>query len=135
MGLFSSSKSKSKKTNITNTQNTGFSEVSGSASAIQGTGNRISADQMGVDGNQSSVIKGSRNQVNYLDGGAIERAFKFAETASGQAAATVSESVAAVNESARAETENVANQIKTAVIYLGMAFAGYKAIQVMSNKS
>lgn len=127
MGLFSSSKSKSTSKVYTTTQNAGFQEVAGPAASNQGS------DTNNITGAGNIGFRGSSNTVQVLDGGAINRAFEFAELSSGNAAAAVKESVAAVTESARAETENVANQIKTVAIYLGIAFAGYKAIQAWSK--
>jgi hypothetical protein len=98
MGLFSS---KSSTQTETTSQNAGFSEIGGSATSIN----------LNLKDNRSGT-------VNVLDGGAITKAFDFAgaaqsqalkqvELAGAQSAALVKESIAAVSESARNETENV----------------------------
>ena len=128
MGLFSSSKSKSSsKTYVnTTTQNAGFSEVAGPAISSQGEGNSIA-------GNGNIGFRGNSNNINVLDGGAIARAFDFAENANTAAQGSVRESVAAVTESARAETENIASQIKTVLIYGVVIWGGVQAFKAFKG--
>lgn len=127
MGLFSSSKSRSSVTNNTTTQNAGFSEIAGPAASNQGK------DTNNITGNGNIGFRGNSNTVNVLDGGAIEKAFSFAENANVSAAGSVREAVASVTESARAETENIANQIKTVVIYGVVIWGGVQAFKALKG--
>lgn len=112
MGLFSSSKSKSSSNVSTTTQNLGFSELSNT--------NAVS--------NQ-----GSGNVFNMLDGNAISSAFDFAKQFSEQTnttnTAALTESIKAVTESARTETENTVVQLKTLGIYVVAAWAAINVLK------
>lgn len=96
MGIFDS-KSSSEQT--TTSQNGGFSEVGGSAQAV----------------NLSFGKKSKNNAVTLTDYGAVSSAFGFGSQAlkqiellGAQSAAGIEKAISAVNESARSETENVA---------------------------
>lgn len=127
MGLFSSSKSRSSSTVNTTTQNAGFSEVAGPAASNQGSNTN------NVTGTGNIGFRGNSNSINVLDGGAIERAFDFAENANTAAAGSVRESIAAVTDAARTETESVANQIKTALIYAVVVWGGVQAFKAFKG--
>lgn len=113
MGLFSSSKSKTSK--ITNTQNAGFSEVTGPALNIQGDSNAVSV----------------------LDGGAIAQSFDFAkesldfsESAVNAVSSGAKESIKAITETARQETENITIQAMKFGLY---AVAIWGGIQIFKG--
>lgn len=102
MGIFDS---KSTTSSRTTTQNAAFSEIGGSASSLN----------LDVQGGKKGT---TTTNVNVLDGGAIGQAFTFAagaqsealkqvELAGSRAAGMAKESLAAVSENARSETENV----------------------------
>lgn len=114
MGLLSGGNSSSSSKKETTTQNTGFSEISGQALAIQGSG----------------------NAVNFLDQGAIAGAFdfakdalKFSETVNAQGAGLVSSAVGAVADSRKSESENISGKAITYISYAGIAFAAAWAIR------
>lgn len=122
MGLFSSSKSKSSSNVTTTTQNAGFSELTDSnAVSNQGSGNQV------LTGAGNVGVSGTGHTLNMLDGGAIEQAFRFAETQTASTGAALKESIAAVTESARTESENTVVQLKTLGVY---AVAAWAAINV-----
>lgn len=106
MGFGIGSKKSSSKTSVTTTtQNSGFSEIAGNAVAVQGSGNNISM----------------------LDGGAIEKAFSFAESVSSSAnnatKGIVEQSIAAVADSRKTESENVSGKAVTYFAYVAIAAA------------
>lgn len=131
MGLFSGGNSRSTTEVFNTTQNTSFNDLAG--------------------GNAAS-IQGEGNVVQFLDNGAINRAFNFAEDASGEAfsfaevaytgaidvVSDVAENagrqtrdaVAAVAESTRTGAENIVNQLGT---YAAWAFAGYLALKFLKG--
>ena len=126
MGLFSggNSKSSSKQTITTTTQNASFSELS-NANAVsnQGRNNQIQSG----DGNVS--LRGTGNTLSILDGGAIENAFKFAESVTATNAGLVGSAVSAVAESRKSESENVTGKAITYFTYAAVAFAAAWAIR------
>lgn len=95
MALFGGSKSNV--TNLTETQNTGFSEIGGPAVAVQGEGNTIALQQTDLGAIRSAQA-------------IAERSLEQVELAGGRTAETVSEAVRAVAESGRAETENITRE-------------------------
>lgn len=127
MGLFSKSKSSSSSKVYTTTQNAGFSEVAGPAASNQGS------DTNNITGDGNIGFRGNGNTVSVLDGGAIDRAFGFAENAMNTASGNVRESIEAVTDAARAETESVANQIKTALIYAVVVWGGVQAFKAFKG--
>lgn len=114
MGLFSS-KSKSTTTNYTTTQNAGFSEIGGSALALQGSNNAVSFSDQGAIQAATDIATQSLRQV---------------ELAGSNTRATVGEAVKAVTESARAETENI---VLTAVKWGAIAFIGWFGIKAFKG--
>jgi single-stranded DNA-specific DHH superfamily exonuclease len=67
---------------------------------------------------------GSGNTVTLTDSGAVESAFKFAQDISETTGNTVKESIAAVTESARSETENIFINLQQFALYGGL-IAGF----------
>lgn len=125
-------KSSSKQTNTV--QNSGFSEIAGTAIAANaGDDLKIYDSRSAVEGDHSNVMRGDNNSIQYLDGGAIAAAFDFAETANMDAADSIQESISAVVESARSETENVAYQIKTVGVYVVVGFFGWQIVKAWSK--
>lgn len=128
MGSFGSPfSSESRTSTTTTTQNAGFSEVGGQALSINLTGG----------GKKSSQA----TTVNILDAGAIDKAFTFAgqaqagalrqvELAGNTTAQTVREAVAAVSESGRTETENLA---QAAMRWGTYALLGYAALRLFGH--
>lgn len=106
MGLFSSSKSST--TNLTETQNTGFSDISGQALALQGEGNVVTFTDQGA--------------VKFA-GQVADRSFDAIEQSAKLSADSVSEAVSAVAESAREESENIIGNFKTLAIVGIIAYA------------
>lgn len=124
MGFFDS---KSTTRNETVSQNAGFSEVSGPAVSVNVKGG----------GKKSSTP----TTVNLLDGGAIAKSYEFAEAAMTSSARQVElagagardlvkESIAAVSENARSETENVSI---LALKWGALAFIAYAALRAFGK--
>jgi len=107
MGLFSGSK-RSSTTNTTTAQEAGFSEVSGNAIALQGSGNTVSLTDYGALAAASEIASESLRQV---------------ELAGSNARSTVGDAVRAVSESARSETENIVIQGARWAAIVGIAVA------------
>lgn len=106
MGFGIGSKKSKSTTNVsTTTQNAGFSEIGGNAVAVQGSGNNI----------------------QLLDQGAVEKAFSFAESVSSLANAStkgiVEQSIAAVADSRKTESENISGKAITYFAYAAIAGA------------
>ncbi len=115
MGLFSSSKSST--SNITTTQNTGFSDVSGPAIAIQGEGNTLNLTDQGALDVASRIA---------------EQSFDAIDVSQANAAEAIGQAVEAVAESAREESENLVGNFKTLAIMgiIGWAVVGFaKAVK------
>lgn len=116
MGLWSTSKSSS--SSLTNTQNTAFSDLSDSVALS---------------------LMGSGHTVSVLDGGAINRAFDFAQNANSSSldlvktinastTRTLADSISAVSESARSESENVVLQLQRTAFYALLAWGAVSII-------
>ena len=106
MGLFSSSKSST--TNITETQNVGFSEIGGPAVAIQGEGNTVQLTDQGALAVAQSIAEDSFDQVEIAGRNAVQ---------------SIGQAVEAVAESNREESENLVGNFKTVAILGVIAWA------------
>lgn len=118
MGLWSTSKSAS--STLTNTQNTAFSDLNDSV---------------------AMSLMGSGHTVSVLDGGAIKGAFDFAQASNNASldlvkninastSRTLAESISAVSESARSESENVVLQLQRTAFY---ALLAWGAVSIINN--
>lgn len=107
MGFFDS---KSTTTNETTTQNTGFSDIGGSAVAIQGTGNRVQFTDQGA-------LK--------LAGQIADRSFNQVELSNKSAFQGIAQAVDAVSTAAAEESENIVSNLKS------LAFMGIIAWAVV----
>lgn len=123
MGLFSGGNSKSSTTVNNTTQNTSFSELGGGYAA---------------------AIQGENNTVQFLDNGAIAKAFGFADSVNGEAFSfaertnseainivadvaenagrTTRDAVASISSATRTGAENIVNQLGT---YAAIAAVGF----------
>lgn len=111
MALFGGSKSNV--SNIVETQNAGFSEIAGPAVAIQGEGNAVTLTDQGALAVAQSIV---------------DRALEQVELAGARTAQTVSQSVAAVAEAGRAETENITRDALRYATYAAVAIAALYAL-------
>ena len=106
MGLFSSSKSST--TNLTTTQNTGFSDVTGQALALQGEGNVVNLTDQGALKVANDIAAQAFDQVDLVNS---------------RASSSIAQAVEAVAESAREESENLVGNFKSLAIMGILAWA------------
>ncbi len=125
MGIFDST-SNSETSPIT--QNSGFSEISGVAQSL----------------NLTVGKKAKNTTVNLTDGGAVDKAFSFAQQFAADALrqvelagennkATSSGAITAVTESARTEGENIAVTVAKWAAIAAMVYFGFRALGAMKG--
>lgn len=116
MGIFDST---SNSDQTTTSQNAGFSEIGGNANSF----------------NLSLGKKSKGNTFNVLDGGAISRAFDFGgaalksvEVLGASNSASIDKALAALNESARSDSENVLVTVGKWAAIAAIAYFGFRAL-------
>lgn len=123
MGLFGGSKS-STSTENTNTEQV-FSDISDNASiqSIVGDGNTVSFSDHGAIGKAFDFA-----------GSTSSEAFNFVEDITAGANKLASDSIKAVNESAREDTENVLLNLQKFAIYGGLIWGAVEAMKILRGK-
>lgn len=129
-GFFGSGAKSSTTTSQTtnNTNEAGFSEVHDSqVVSVQGSGNNLTLSDYGAINAATDIAKESLNQVELAN----DNATSLVSSALSSTADTVTQAVAAVSESARAETENIIINIAKWAAIAGMVFAAAWALKGM----
>lgn len=128
-GFFGSGGSESTTTNqtVNQTNETGFSEVSGTAqnNSIQGNNNAIYTSDFGALSTAKDIALGSLNQVELANNNAAS----LVSGINANAQDTISQAVQAVSASARSETENIVINIAKWAGIAAIAYALMKAFR------
>jgi len=121
MSIFGGSKSSSKTSNATTTQNVGFNEVHAPVANIQGNNNTL------LDG-------GAINSAFDFAGSAQGQAFSFAESIAAKSAGQTADAVQKVAEAGRSTAENLTNNgIRAALVAL-LAMGGFWTVAKVWGK-
>lgn len=115
MGLFGGGNSKSYST--TETQTSGFSEVTGEVANIQGDSNAVTLTDQGA----------IENALKFA-GETVDRSLGSVEVASNQATARASEAIAAVSESARGEVQDLGREAIKWGVFGVLGYGAFQAI-------
>lgn len=114
MGLFGGGNSSSSTT--TTTQNAGFSQVGGSALALQGSGNRITLTDKNALDTAQNIASQALHQV---------------EVASSNGSSIASQAISSISAAAQSDTQSIA---LTALKWGALAFVAYMAFKAFGKR-